>query len=176
MQFEMPREINDHGFERYFFIQSGYPDVVQFFDVYILYHVDNMHVGIFPQLNQVAPVFLLIVLDRNPPVIIPKICIIRKYQGTFLVLQVNYSMRIIRGRIHHVSCDLLDGAILTITPFSQNKGVRHLFSVCLLASRWTVAAVSRPLCLSSLFHPSACFVSNRSRSIRDHDLKSLLPH
>ena len=60
--------------------------------------------------------------------------------------------------------------------FEKNKGVRHLFWVCLWVSRWIVAAISQPLCLSSRFYPWACFVSNRSRSIRDHDLKSPPPH
>jgi hypothetical protein len=47
-------------------------------------------------------------------------CIAWKNQGAFLVLKVDDSMRVVGGRINHVTCNLFDCAVLTVSPFGNN--------------------------------------------------------
>lgn len=63
--------------------------MVQFILFYVSDHMSNMQISIFPQLNQIAPVLLLVLLNGNPPVVVPMMGIIGEDKRTGLVLQVN---------------------------------------------------------------------------------------
>jgi hypothetical protein len=65
------------------------------------------------------PIFVLIILDRDPPVIIAKTCVIRKDQRTGLILQMDHPVRIVGSRIDHMPQDLLDRPVLAVSSLSQ---------------------------------------------------------
>src|SRR5674476_1566290 len=85
----MSREIKYHSVYSHHFAWSCDPFIVQMVGIYIFNDMGNMQKAVFPQLNQGLPIFILIILDTNPSVIIPKSCIIRKDQRYRLVLKLS---------------------------------------------------------------------------------------
>src|ERR1035437_813013 len=83
--------------------------------IYIFNNMGNMQERIFPQLNQTLPIFILIILDSNPSVVIPKSCIVRKDQRCWLVLKMNNPVGIIGGRVNYMSGDLFYGPVLRVS-------------------------------------------------------------
>jgi hypothetical protein len=58
---------------------------------------------------------MLIVLDSNPPVIVSVGGIIWKNQRRLLILQMNHPVRIVGGRIDHVTGNLFYGPVLAVS-------------------------------------------------------------
>ena len=65
------------------------PLIIEFLEINVTDDMDQMQVGIFPELQEVIPVLILVILNGNPSVVIPVGSIIRKRAWAFAVLQMN---------------------------------------------------------------------------------------
>jgi hypothetical protein len=110
----MRQIIFNHSLQRN---QTGFasdPLVIEFVGIDIFNDMNQMQVGVFPELNQRMPVFVLEILDANPTVVIPVGGVIGKRHGILAVLQMNNPMGIVRGRIDQMAENLPDTAVLSV--------------------------------------------------------------
>jgi hypothetical protein len=122
MQLEVRQVIQYHLPHRYPGIDRCYPNISQFLRIEIHYDMNKVLVGVSPYFDQVVPVFRLVVLNGDPPVVVAKMAVIRKDHRIGLVLKVDDPVGIVGGRIHHVTYYLPDVAVLTVTPEADGFG------------------------------------------------------
>ncbi len=72
MQLEMTQVINNHCLQRNFFSGClvGNPNVAEGVFIHVPNDVGIMQVGVFPQGDEKLPVFVLVILDGDPAVVL----------------------------------------------------------------------------------------------------------
>jgi len=82
----------------------------------------QMQVGIFPEPDQIIPVFVLVILDSDPAVVVAVGGIVGKRQRALPVLQMNDPVNVVGSRIHEVAEYLFDGAVLPVPALHDDSG------------------------------------------------------
>jgi len=81
-----------------------------------------MQIRVFPEPDEVGPVFVLVILDGNPAIVVAVGGIIGERKRALPVLQMNYPVNIVGGRIHQVAEYLFDGSVLPVPALHNCHG------------------------------------------------------
>ncbi len=82
---------------------AALPLVLEFGHIHISDNMNQMQVGIFPKVNQRWPVFVLVILNSDPSVVVTVGGVIGERTRIFAVLQMDDPVGIVRCRIDQMT-------------------------------------------------------------------------